>query len=222
MGNTSKGKDNKGGSKDWMQTIINSNKYSDLRSALDKNIGEGNIEWLSPLEDDNYQEYQLNHRPIADNFNFDKNTFSSWWPFPRQPQWDAIGKTDDGTIILVEAKAHIKETRSKCRTTEQSYERIKDSLKKSYHNFSPKVSFDEILWMKRYYQIANRLFFWDKLQPKNKTILVFLNFYNVPCFITSKDRWDKYMQKVFDSLLGCGVSELPSGIKIINFEITKK
>jgi SpoVK/Ycf46/Vps4 family AAA+-type ATPase len=216
ISNTAKGRDNQGGSKDWMQTVINSN----MKPSLDNAIGAGNIFWLSPIAIDNYQEYQLNQKPIADIFNFDKNTFSSWWSFSRQPQWDAIGKTENGAIILVEAKAHLRETESKCKASAQSYEKIQEALKITHNKFSARTPFDEEIWMNKYYQTANRLLFWNSLNPTHKAILVFLNFVNVPRSPTSKNEWDIHTQMMFEALLGYGASELPSDIKFINFGIT--
>ncbi|MDR2697440.1 MAG: hypothetical protein LBB40_03070, partial [Holophagales bacterium] len=77
MSNTSKGRDNQGGSKDWMQQIIN----SDMRTQLEELTGEGETDWLLPLKKDDYSEYQLNQEPISKHFGFDGNTFSQWWPF---------------------------------------------------------------------------------------------------------------------------------------------
>jgi len=218
MSNTSKGRDTQGGSKDWMQTIIN----SDMSLSLDNDIGEGRIKWLSPLAADDYQEYRLNQSPISELLYIDKNTFSKWWPSPRQPQWDAIGTTDRDAIILVEAKAHLNETKNRSMAKAHSYELIKNALKKTHSSMSANTAFNEEVWMKKYYQTANRLLFWDNMQLKYKTILVFLNFIKVPTprFQTSKEEWNNHTKKIFEALLGYGVSALPNGIKVIDFEIS--
>jgi len=222
MSNTSLGKDTQGGNKDWMQTAINKNE--NMRLALENAIGEGNITWLSPLADDKYKEYQLNNKCMSNKLALDKNTFSSWWPFLRQPQWDAIGKTDKRKIILVEAKAHLKETVSPCTAIPENKKIIQESLKQTHDKLSAVKLFDEKIWMNKYYQIANRLLFWINLQSKLETNLIFLNFINIPCVDERRppataEEWDNHYNKIFDLLLGYGVSKLPNGIKFINFDI---
>jgi len=48
------------GSQYWIQKTIN----SEMKISLESLIGEGNIKWLSPLEDEEYKEYQLNWKPV--------------------------------------------------------------------------------------------------------------------------------------------------------------
>jgi hypothetical protein len=216
MSNTPKGRDCKGGSKDWMQRIIN----SDLATRLDEKIGDGKITWLSPIEDDNYKEYRLNEVPNSWGFGFDKRTFSGWWPSAHspQPQWDAIGKTNDGKIALIEAKAHLNEFGTPTKATEESRKVIIESLKNTHRNLAASIDFDENLWMGKYYQTANRLLFWDNLRTKREIILVFLNLVDVPRSPTSEKEWDKHTKQMFELLLGVVSSGLPSEIKIVNFD----
>ncbi|MDR0273564.1 MAG: hypothetical protein LBI27_09645 [Clostridiales bacterium] len=218
MSHQSSGKNNRGGSMDWMQTIINTDE---MRILLDEKIGAGSIKWLSPLESANYQEYQLNENPIAQEFGFNNDMFTSWWRFSRQPQWDAIGKSENGTIILIEAKAHIKECESECHAGYDSYPLILNAFKKTHANLSATIPFNENTWMNKYYQTGNRFLFWDNLKPIKDVLLVFLIFINVPRedFRTDAQTWNNHMNSMITSMLGYGASELPSGIRIINYLI---
>ena len=210
----------KQGSRYWIQKIIN----SEMKNSLEDSIGEGKIAWLSPLKDDKneeYKEYQLSWKPIDNIFGFTKDTFLPWWSFSRQPQWDAIGKTKDDAIILVEAKAHIGETRSKCRASDNSKLIIQKSLETLHKELSVKKSFDENIWMNKHYQTANRLLFWYNINKKCNATLVFLNFVNAEHLPTSEQEWEKHSGNVINDLLGCEISSLPSGIKFIIYDVHK-
>jgi len=116
MTNTSKGRARKG-SKFWMQTLVNLDKGTALAKEIsneDKAIDD--IQWFSPLAESNYEEYKLNFAKASKELNMEAEDFD-FWP-NNQPQWDAIGKSGN-TIILVEAKAHMSETKSKLSATSQ-------------------------------------------------------------------------------------------------------
>jgi len=98
------------GSLKWIQAAVN--EYESVlnrvvRSACGFDVAE-TICWVSPLCGDEYAEYRddafiekvgvrLQNRPLRD-----------FWP-KRGPQWDALGRTRNGTVLLVEAKANIPE-----------------------------------------------------------------------------------------------------------------
>ncbi len=101
----------------------------------------------------------------------------NFWP-QRGPQWDALGKSDKGTIFLVEAKAHIPEINSPgTQAKGESLLKIQSRLDetKRYLNAKP-----EIDWSQNFYQYTNRLVHLYLLRVLNDlpTYLVFVNFVN--------------------------------------------
>jgi len=217
--NTENKRDTQGGSKDWIQQLIN------FKPRLEREIGKGTITWISPLESESYTEYQLNSPHIKKTFDFDDETVSLLWPKGcHTPQWDAIGRADsDDTIILVEAKAHTSETNSPCGSkNNENIEKIVNHLCETCKYINPAQKFNKDIWMGEYYQTANRLSVWHNLKKEREVILVFLNFVEVPeaKFKTSLSDWEDHMKKVFDDLLGTDV-KLPEGIKVIYFDVSK-
>ena len=127
MSNTSKGLAEKG-SKYWMQMIINSELKLRLNDFL-----KDDINWLCPLKDkDNYSEYELRQEKIVKETKITKDKYKEFWP-PRQPQWDAIGISDNRkTLYLVEAKAHLKELKSNISAGEESKCLITKTMKEIF------------------------------------------------------------------------------------------
>ena len=201
------------GSKYWIQKIINT-EY--LRQCLDNKIGLSKIMWVSPLEHEQYKEYELIKSSISTKLGIDANYIQSFWP-NRGPQWDALGKVDDGTVILLEAKAYCNEYRSRTDAEDPSLALIKDSLKKTHDGLYATIPFQEEIWLYKFYQTANRLAFWYFLNRKYKVILVFLNIINDCNKKTSEQEWKTHNQEMISSLLGN--APLPSGVKIIQYDV---
>ncbi|NLS77725.1 MAG: hypothetical protein GXY76_10740 [Chloroflexi bacterium] len=113
------------------------------------------IHWRSPLKQDEYAEYRDSDAIDHLGMSLPKRSLESFWP--RQgPQWDALAKTDRGDVILVEAKAHIREMVTdpcKAKST-RSQDVIRESLDatKRFLGANPDVD-----WMKSFYQYTNRL-----------------------------------------------------------------
>jgi hypothetical protein len=138
------------------------------------------ITWLSPLREDGYAEYYdqeflnrlgLTHLPKA---------LTSFWP-ASGPRWDALGKTDSGKVLLVEAKAYIEEsvdfvTRA---SDPKSLSLIKESLEKAKLGFGARP---EAPWASPFYQTANRLAHLQFLWRDNglDAWLLFVYFANAP------------------------------------------
>jgi len=124
--NTSKGRGKKG-SKFWMQTLINIDDGCSLSKTIqteDNSIGD--IKWLSPLKNDSYGELKTKQIPGLEKADL------SFWP-ANGPWWDAIGIDEKGCILLVEAKGHVAETKSKCAaSSETSREKIFKSMQKAH------------------------------------------------------------------------------------------
>jgi hypothetical protein len=210
------------GSQYRLQQIINSNERIDL----DKQIGLGPIEWLSPLAGDDNHEYQLNRpegKALCEKLGLPTcdDAFWDFWPKTgRGPVWDAIGLTRDGsTIVLVEAKSYVGETNSKLgATATDSINSITTALEETFHTF-PGGTFDK--WLYGNYQMANRLTFLKKLndisaQTGKLVKLVYLNFENDPKNPTNSKAWDKHYKTIFNEMTG--ISNTPENVILLNFK----
>jgi len=64
---------------------------------------------IHPYKKDRYAEYR--DKAFVERLGIDlpKCKLSEFWP-RGGPQWDGLGRADDGTVFLIEAKAHISET----------------------------------------------------------------------------------------------------------------
>lgn len=226
--NTSTGIGEKG-SKLWIQKLVNLNKGQDLSNhikRLDSSINE--ITWLSPLKEDNYNEIKDLRNIKKGNKSIITKEELSFWP-KNGPWWDAIGICEDETIILVEAKAHINETHTKCSaTSNSSKELINKTLKEVYENLSNDKLCDTDwldskfdVWHNRYYQIANRLSFLVKLKEQGKKVkLVFLNIAGDSGYIeTSIEQWITHYKKI-SSDMGIDLFNLEDVI-ILDLDVSK-
>ena len=115
------------------------------------------------------------------NFDFIPEISEEWKQFwvcgNTGINWDAVGILDDGTYILVEAKAHIDEVRNypsgSCRSQEKNNLRIKAFLEK--YNIDTTVE----AICNGHYQLANRLVALDFLISRGyKAKLVYVLFEN--------------------------------------------
>jgi hypothetical protein len=122
---------------------------------------------------------------------------SKWefeWPVKGEQQnWDAVGlltplndSHNESEIILIEAKAHTGEINTPpCKAVSPtSIAKISNTLKKTAEDLG--VEFNEKVWMKSYYQLANRLAIYDFLKRNGyKPHLILLYFIGD---LTSKNR----------------------------------
>ncbi len=145
------------GSLKWIQRAVNERpEYLNRMVREACNIpGDEAIEWVSPLADDEWAEYrdtdfldrldiQLRTRPLHD-----------FWP-RRGPQWDALGRTGGGAVLLVEGKANIPELVSppSQASSPRSLSKIRDSLNETQRFLGVDTQID---WTAKLYQYANRL-----------------------------------------------------------------
>lgn len=142
------------GSQKWLQDLVNDCPEL-LDAAIRREMSEiaAPIEWVSPLADDDFAEYRDGAFLEKLGVSLDCVPLDEFWP-PRGPQWDALGKTRGGQIILLEAKAHVDEAISSCQACENSRALIRESLEsvKSYVGARPSAD-----WMENFYQYGNRL-----------------------------------------------------------------
>ena len=151
------------GSRRWLQVLVNCRPHL-LDDAISQRLAAppNDIDWRSPLLSDHYAEYRdqtfidrlagsryltgelETRRPLAD-----------FWP-RFGPQWDGLAVTDNGQILLVEAKAHISEM-----VTAPSQARGEAALKKIHESLGETKSFLKsrapVDWSASFYQYANRL-----------------------------------------------------------------
>lgn len=143
------------GSQWWLQYLVNRNsKLLDgpIRDHLRLEDSE-TIDWLSPLIEDDYAEYQDDDFLTRLSLRLDKRSLRSFWP-RGGPVWDGLGRTSRGDILLVEAKSHVAEMNSSCQASLRSLNLIRDSMAVTAAHYGLCGSPG---WTDGYYQYANRL-----------------------------------------------------------------
>ena len=219
------------GSKYQMQSLVRS---ATMKAELDEKLKDC-LEWISPLKKDFYKEYQLNS--LKEKFGLKKGCFDKFWP-SRQPQWDgiALGKKTK-TLYLFEAKSHKGEfCPRKKGTNENNNRQIESSIQCVANKFIEPSEWEahSKMWCEKYYQIANRIAFSDKMlelrsdDTKYKNvILVFLNFVNDTTWgnkmVKTEEEWDCHYEQIFEKM---GIKQSfpqleKSGIRIVNFDLKK-
>ena len=144
------------GSLRWIQHYVN-----ETPGLLDEAIARssrGRIEtpiaWLSPRREDEFAEYR--DQAFLDLLNTDlpERQLADFWP-RGGPQWDALGLSQSGQRLLVEAKANIPEVVSPPSAAgEKSLARISAALDETARFLGVTSSCD---WTGTFYQYANRL-----------------------------------------------------------------
>ena len=144
------------GSQKWIRLAVNNAPSifnREVRAVC--NIGpDKTITWVSPLMDDDYAEYRdedfLNRLGIT----LSRRPLDTFWPH-RGPQWDALGRTENGSVLLVEAKANILEILSSGTRAKEKSRRLIDNSIREVQDF---LRVDHtICWTGKLYQYANRL-----------------------------------------------------------------
>lgn len=210
MSNTSKGMATKG-SKYMMQMATSPLQ----KHIIDAKIGE-ELLWLSPVAENDYEEYQLSEKNVLDflGIKSDKNSFA-FWP-SRQPQWDgiAIGKST-GTLYLVEAKSHLSETKTDCSASSECSQKIIFATfckvaSDIYHIHDESTIQSQ--WMKNNYQLANRLVFLQKMKELSSNAqfyenvkLILLNFVNDSTWeekerVSTPAEWKNHYDEIFEKM----------------------
>ena len=68
--------------------------------------GARSITWRSPLRSDDFAEYRDADFLKVVGLEEWSGALAEFWP-QRGPQWDALGVSNQGDVLLVEAKAHL-------------------------------------------------------------------------------------------------------------------
>ena len=141
------------GSLKWIQACVNS-KPDILNREILPRIGASKIEWRSPLASDDYAEYRDNMFLERLGLPRLESALRDFWP-QRGPQWDALALSDNGDVLLIEAKAHIDELCSPgTAASEESRARIEAALDRAISACGAKP---KVKWTEAFYQLANRL-----------------------------------------------------------------
>ena len=166
------------GSRKWLQELVNDcPKLLDEAILRETNEIATPIDWVSPLADDKFKEPRDAEFLERLGVNLDCVPLNKFWP-RRGPQWDALGKTDDGQIILLEAKAHIEEmVGTPTGASPQSLKLIRESLETVKSHVKSSSPAD---WTTAFYQYNNRLAHLYLLRTLNgiPAFLVNLHFLN--------------------------------------------
>ena len=145
------------GSQKWLQLAVNTRQEL-LDALITPQLGTPipSIEWLSPLQSDDYAEYRDQEFLSRLSLDLKRCSLDQFWP-KSGPQWDGLAKTSTDQILLIEAKAHIEEMRSlgSRASNPTSVKKIAHSLQKTQRFLGARRSVD---WaISPYYQYANRL-----------------------------------------------------------------
>lgn len=137
------------GSQYWLQHFVRTDPH-----RLDGAIGLGPLQWLSPLELDEYAEYRDADFLKLLGVELTKRPLDAFWP-AGGPVWDGLALTQGGTCVLVEAKAHIPEMVSSCAAAAPaSIKMIQAALRETQAAFDVDPAHN---WCEGHYQYANRL-----------------------------------------------------------------
>lgn len=141
------------GSQRWLQDFV-ARQDRRLEEPILSETKAQSIEWLSPLKDDDFAEYRdASFLELVGLGQF-ADSLGQFWP-QRGPVWDGLAITNTGTVILVEAKAHIGEMDSSlAATSERSISLINRSLSATAEALGSEMT---PAWTEGLYQYANRL-----------------------------------------------------------------
>ena len=165
------------GSLHWIRTFVNERTDvldQAVRSACQFDRGVA-IDWVSPLANDEFAEYRDQDFLERLNVSLPVVSLKEYWP-NMGPQWDALARTSEGAILLVEAKANVPEIVSPgTGASADSRQLIEQSLSATKAYLGVK---SDILWSGKLYQYANRIAHLYLMRELNKipTYMVFIYF----------------------------------------------
>ena len=143
-------------------------------NAVEQSLGNGvKIEWFDfpfSIEKNEFYDHEYFALGFLKHFGLDpyeeNQKYYKYWPKPKvsgyqnveiskgQQHWDAVGKTDDGRIVLLEAKAHINELQSTTKAT-AGLIKIEEAFKLTREGIGVEECSS---WTSEYYQFANHIF----------------------------------------------------------------
>lgn len=234
MSNTSLGAARKG-SKFQMQRLT----LPENQNIFNKFMGE-KLNWISPLLEDKFREYQLNSSIILEELEITKamkkEYMDSFWP-SRQPQWDGIAWGKDNTLFLFEAKSHFSEIEPGKDGNLENDKKKHDSIMRCVNQlFKIEDNNDNRkVWCKKYYQISNRISFTyllreisreSKSTVRYKSVkTIFLNFVNDMTWekdkltVDSSKKWEDHYNNILNDLNIKEDQLRKNNIYIMNFDL---
>ncbi|RBP45215.1 hypothetical protein DES53_103213 [Roseimicrobium gellanilyticum] len=181
------------------------------RPLFGKSVLGQPVKWVSPIVEDQLAEYNdadfLGRLAITTS----RTALKEFWP-RGGPHWDGLGIADDGTAILVEAKAYIEEMDSdSCKASPASLAKIQSALGATALHMGAKPKGD---LTRSFYQMTNRLahlYFLHHLNriPAELWLVCFCNHPDAS-IRTTKEEWLGAI-RLLNSHLG-----LRSGAKLMN------
>ena len=157
------------GSLKWIQRAV------EQRPDLLQPSGLPEIEWLSPLRDDDFAEYRDGAFLDRLELSHLSGALAEFWP-KRGPQWDALGRADD-RIVVVEAKAHVEEFLS---PATQASAKSRAQIERAFDRVRADIGVsNQTRWTEVLFQYANRLaHLWFLRRLGAKAELLFVDFLN--------------------------------------------
>lgn len=185
------------GSLKWIQRAVNE-QWPSLNRPITDCTGNGTITWLSPLVTDEFAEYRDSAFLELIGQSQLVAPLKTQWP-SRGPQWDALGKTSRGDVLLVEAKAHIAEMCSPgTSASSDSRMLIEATLAEVAQQLGASPA--RAPWADHFYQLANRLAHLHFLRKHEvPSWLVLVNFLGDDEMRgpTSRDAWEAAYEVAF-------------------------
>jgi len=186
------------GSLKWIQRAVGEHWPSLDGPILARIPGARSIDWRSPLAADDYAEYRDGEFLARLDVGHLAPALREFWP-NRGPQWDALGRTDTGELLLVEAKSHVAEICSPgSAAAGESQARIAARLKEVAGGLGARSS--GAAWTDFFYQLANRLAHLQFLRDRDeRAYLVLVNFLNDAEMggPTTSEAWDAAYEVAF-------------------------
>lgn len=198
----------KGSLKD-IQLLINQYPVLLNKTLINKieSLKNDDFKWLSPIKEKYFAEYSDND--FIELLNLKLETpLVEFWP-KSGPQWDALGKSKNGAVFLVEAKANIPEIVSPAtKAGQKSRLLINKSLNetKLFLNIN-----NDVDWSGKFYQYTNRLAHLYFLRVINGVDAYLVNIYFLNDKTVkgpkTKEEWEASIQ-VMKTYLGVGRHKL--------------
>jgi hypothetical protein len=203
------------GSQCWLQVGVARGSSVLERAFYDAGaISQGErLEWCSPIPAMQFRELRDREAYAAIGITeFPVRPLSQFWP-RFGPVWDGLAVTDQGHMILIEAKAHVAEVLSPpSRAGVKSKALITASLAEAQKFYAPR---SRVVWGDQFYQYINRLAHLYFLRDVNRlpARLVFLDFYNAREMNgpTSAEEWAG-VTKLMHAMLGLPHSLQAAGV----------
>lgn len=166
------------------------------------------IEWVSPLRRDDFAEYSDDDFLEKLGKANENIRITDFWP-KGGPHWDALGKASDGSVFLIEAKAHISEMVSTpSQAGEDPLKIIRFKLERTKQFIHARADVD---WTLHFFQYANRLahLHFLRFDKKLPVFLVFIYFIGDKTVLgpQTKEEWLGALE-LLRSFLGIGRTKL--------------